>query len=314
MREMVLNHASVSIRDGRSDKVSSWLRDLSSGIAGLVNAKVVPPTLRMFRSIYEIPCVSVGSLHEGYERLRRNGYRDEYSFLMRLSARAPLLSGVAEKVADRFRSCEEITLPPPDGEPLVLCAITDWIAVGFPTAAAWESDRIRVRFLELLADGTMPEVMEEVDHLAKRAHVEPICERHRIRFRAVRDPAKLWQDRRAAFPDLLFGLDVKGHLMECATHLPTIVGKLSDLDHSAREWKAVGGPAPSWRTKVTPESASTRQKRTVMRTRQFRSQRGQQEVFEWHARFGNSGRIHLRFDAVSREVEVGYIGPKLPAK
>ena len=311
---MVLNHASVSIRDGPSDEVIAWLRDLSSGMGGLVNANVVPPTLRMFRSIYEIPCASVGSLHEGYERLKRNGFRDEYNFLISLSARAPLLSGVAEEVADRFRSCEEITLPPPDGEPLVLCAIADWIAVGFPTAAAWESDRIRVRFLELLADGTMPEVMEEVDHLAQLAHVEPICERHRIRFRAVRDPARLWQDRTSAFPDLLFGPDVKGHLMECTAHLPTIVGKLSDLDHSAREWKAVGGPTPSWRTKVTPESGPTRKNRTLMRARQFRSQRGQQETFEWHARFGSSGRIHLRFDAVTREVEVGYIGPKLPPK
>ena len=262
MREMVLNHASVSIRGGASDEVIAWLRDLSSGMGGLVNANVVPPTLRMFRSIYEIPCAQVGSLHEGYERLKRDGFRDEYRFLMRLSARAPLLSGVIEEVADRFRSCEEITLPPPDGEPLVLCAIADWIAVGFPTAAAWENDRVRVRFLELLDDGTMPEVMEEVDHLSQPTHVEPICERHWIRFRAVRDPAKLWQDRTSAFPDLHFGQDVKGHLLACAAHLPTIVGKLSDLNHSAREWKVAGGPTPSWRTKVTRESGSTRRDRT----------------------------------------------------
>ena len=51
-----------------------------------------------------------------------------------------------------------------------------------------------------------------------------------------------------------------------------------------------------------------------MRARRFRSQRGQRETFEWHARFGGSGRIHLRFDAVAREVEVGYIGPKLPTR
>lgn len=311
---MVLNHASVRIRDGSDHNVTTWLRDMSSGMGGLVDANVVSLTLRMFRPIYEIPCASGGSLHEGCLRLRRDGFRDEYNFLMGLSARAPLLSGVAEEVADRFRGCQEITMPPSDGEPLVLCAIADWIAVGFPTAAAWESDRIQVRFLELLADGTMPEVMEDIDHLAQPAHVEPICERHRTRFRAVRDPAKLWQDRAVAFPDLLFGSDVKAHLIVCAAHLPTIVGKLSDLDHSAREWKVVGGPTPLWRTKVTPESRSTRTNRTLMRSRQFRSHRGRQETFEWHARFGNSGRIHLRFDAVSREVEVGYIGPKLPTK
>ena len=31
-------------------------------------------------------------------------------------------------------------LPPEDGEPLVLCAITDWIAVGFPSDPVWDSD------------------------------------------------------------------------------------------------------------------------------------------------------------------------------
>ena len=38
---------------------------------------------------------------------------------------------------------------------------------------------------------------------------------------------------------------------------------------------------------------------------------GTRETFEWHARFGD-GRIHLRFDPQSREVEIGYIGPHLP--
>lgn len=35
-------------------------------------------------------------------------------------------------------------------------------------------------------------------------------------------------------------------------------------------------------------------------------------IFEWHARFGSGGRIHLRFDASIREVEIGYVGRHLP--
>jgi hypothetical protein len=42
------------------------------------------------------------------------------------------------------------------------------------------------------------------------------------------------------------------------------------------------------------------------------SSQGTQKLFEWHARFGSSGRIHLRFDPSSYEVEIGYIGPHLP--
>lgn len=44
----------------------------------------------------------------------------------------------------------------------------------------------------------------------------------------------------------------------------------------------------------------------------FRSARGGRGLFEWHARFGSDGRIHLRFTTPSREVETGYIGPHLP--
>ena len=46
--------------------------------------------------------------------------------------------------------------------------------------------------------------------------------------------------------------------------------------------------------------------------RMFQSHRGTREIFEWHARFGDGGRIHLRFDPPSKEVEIGYIGPHLP--
>ena len=46
-------------------------------------------------------------------------------------------------------------------------------------------------------------------------------------------------------------------------------------------------------------------------TRMFRSHDGTLRLFEWHAKFGGM-RIHLVFDADSRTVEIGYIGPHLP--
>ena len=57
---------------------------------------------------------------------------------------------------------------------------------------------------------------------------------------------------------------------------------------------------------------SSKRSKDVVAERRFRSHLGVRELFEWHARFGNSGRIHLRWDPKSREVEIGYIGNHLP--
>ena len=50
----------------------------------------------------------------------------------------------------------------------------------------------------------------------------------------------------------------------------------------------------------------------LIEERRFRSCSGNTKIFEWHALFGNSGRIHFWFDAQTKEVEIGYIGKHLP--
>ena len=252
------------------------------------------------------------SLGEAYENLRRSGYREEYRFLVSLHLKTPLLHEIGEQIKDRFLACEEKTLPPGDGDPLVLCAIDDGIAVGFPSASTWDRDRVMVRFNELLPDQTIVETSEEIDQLTCTAHADPICERHRERLLAGSDPLTLWENRQTVFPNLTFGPDVESNLKEQTGLFSTIVGKLVDLERSAREWQDVGGPAPPWKTKVSPESTLKMKKASFREARTFRSRLGTREIFEWHARFGDGGRIHLRFDPRSKEVEVGYIGPHLP--
>ena len=63
---------------------------------------------------------------------------------------------------------------------------------------------------------------------------------------------------------------------------------------------------------MTPESARVMQNPALREARCFRSGRGTMVLFEWHARFGSGARIHLRFDARTREIEIGYIGVHLP--
>ena len=311
MREMVLNHASVFAPGSNREWVTYLLVDLAGGIAELICDRVVQKSLRTAQWLQDTPCLSEYSLFDACLRLQAQGYREEYGLLMGLAAKVPLLSDVDEEVSNRFLACEERTLATPEGEPLVFCAITDGIAVGFPSAPEWDRDRVTVHFDELLPDESTEPTSEEVDQLTRALHAGPICERHRDRLRTGRNPTTLWENREAAFPNLAFGPGVQDDLKKVAHLIPTITRRLADLDASARDWLTYGGPAPAWRTKVTPESDSVMNRRALREARRFPSHHGTNELFEWHARFGG-GRIHLRFNPESREVEIGYIGPHLP--
>ena len=312
MREMILNHASLLAPDSDRHSISTWLKDVAVGMRHLVSEGVVHASLRTAKSLSDTRCLADYTYFDACLDLRRSNHREESLFLMRLAAKYPLIGDVGEEVKGRFLACQELRLEDGDGEPLVLCAIDDGIAVGFPSASTWDSDRLTVDFEELLSDETIGQASEDIDQLTRSSHACGICDRHRDRIGFSNDPATLWEKRGELFPGLIFGPGVQGNLRRCVTRLSTIAGKLLDLDRSAREWSETGGPAPSWRTMVTPESERVRNNRKLLAERRFRSHLGISELFEWHARFGNGGRIHLRWDPKSREVEIGYIGKHLP--
>ena len=301
-----MHHASVRAPD-RGTAVR-WLQDVSTGMAELVRNKVAQSSLRMPRPLQEVDCLPGYSLFDAYQDVRRDGERETYLFLMGLSAKVPLLSEVRVDVKDRFLACEAQHLPPEDGEPLVFCAITDGIAVGFPSEPAWDGDRLSVSFNELLPDGRLEACSETIDNLTRSVHARPICACHRVSVLQGQSPAGRWERRDDVFPHLTFGPDVKPP----PEFLGVVVKRLAELDESAAEWHTVGGAAPRWKSKVTPESDRLMKDKKLREARRFRSRRGTHELFEWHARVGSGMRIHLRFDADTKEVEIGYVGPHLP--
>ena len=279
----------------------------------LLEAGVVLKSLRTAHALHDTRCLPGYSLFDAYLNLRNWGFREEFRLLMGLTDKQPLLMEAEPDVRSRFLACEERMLPEGDGEPLVFCAITDGVAVGFPSSPEWDRDRVTVHFDEMLPDETIEPTSEQIDQLTRSAHATSIWDRHRARLHASSDdPAALWESRDAAFPNLSFGPGVRDNLREFAHLLPTIVRKLVALDESARDWREHGGPAPVWRTKVTPESQPVMDNPRLREARRFPSHRGTRELFEWHARFGDNGRIHLRFDPITREVGIGYIGQHLP--
>ena len=317
MREMVLNHVSLTSPDQYT--AIGWLRDVMKGIAVLKLCKVAEPTLRMWNHHAEISCIGTWSLWDALCKLRNVGGRDEYLMFVKLTTKSPLLNDLDQDIEGRFLACEARTIPPPDGDPLVLAAITNGIAVGFPSDATWERSQLVITFEELGSDGSIVEVCEVIDNLTRYAHAEPICQRQRDQLRDNRriyqNGAGLWRDRREAFPNLVFGLDVEKHLGTLNPRaLGIVVNKLASLDESAAKWRDIGGAAPPWGTKVTDESDALKKDRSLRELRRYRSSIGTKELFTWHGRFGNSGRIHLRFHPGSREVEIGYIGNHLKSR
>ena len=307
MREMVLNHASVPARD--DSNFVNWLKDLAQGMALLVDNKVSGKNLRV--------CQKGSGRHENLFHalniLRSSGAREEYIFIVSLATKTPLLYEVDERINDRFRSCETTEFPEDHGAPLVLCAITDWIAVGFPTAPLWDNDQLKISFDEILDDESIAVTTEYIDNLTRSIHAGPICDRHEGKFLAGINPVFLWNNREKAFPFLTFGPDVEKNLTEIQSReFHTVVKRLIALNKTAMIWPNKGGTIPPWRTHVTPESYSVNRSKKLRQARVFKSCDGTHKLFEWHARFGSAGRIHIRFDQKLFEIEVGYIGGHLP--
>ena len=313
MRELILNEASFpSTVEVPGETATDWLVGLSKGIAELGRMHVVATSLRTARALSQVP-LGRNSFLDVRIRDLLGPCRESALFLMRLSTKSPLLCDLGDDVENRFRGCEVRGVDPVRGEALVLCAHLDGVAVGVPSAEYWDRDHLTVRFDELLPNETIEEVVVPIDHLARAEHASAISARHAKQLREGLDFTSFWKERQNAFPHLVFGPDVEDHISGmAATMLPTVVRKLAQLDASVAEWEGGGGPRPRWQCDVTRESATVRQEERLRRARLFRSVRGGRQVFEWHARFGNSGRIHLRFTAEPREVEIGYIGSHLP--
>ena len=302
---MVLNHASLASPDLYT--ALGWLKDLVIGMRKLITECVAQSSLTTCIPEHEIRILPNCSWHEARQELRKAGERDEYLYLIKLMTKYSFPTEVKTNVKNRIRVCDAKQLPPEDGEPLVLCAINDWIAVGFPSDSVWNKDQLTVNFNKLLSDGSLQETSEAIDNLTKSTHASLIRERHQVAL-LDRDPSVVWEQRNVVFPNLVFGPDVK----RSSAFLKSALRKLAELDRAASEWGNVGGPIPPWTCDVTPESERVKNSERLLNARRFMSKCGTRELFEWHTSFGNKFRIHLRFNAKTQEVEIGYIGPHLP--
>jgi hypothetical protein len=313
MREMILNQASLAVPAAAIAIIVPLLRDLARGMATLVSAKCVSSTLRSQDHWYSIQCAQNGNLFDALNQLRATGARDDAVFLMRLTQKMPLLTDLGNDVVGRLLGCQATMVDAPYGDALVLSSHINAVAVSFPLHAKWDNSQLEVTFEELTGAGEIEDATETIDNLARSIHAPAILARDRTRALAEVTARSIWRDRLQLFPHLILGPDVEEHLQALNPGLlQTAANRLAELNASAEAWAATGGGIPPWRCRVTPESERVMNNPHLREARRFHSVSGARVIFAWHARFGSSGRVHLRFDPTSTTVEIGYIGVHLP--
>jgi hypothetical protein len=285
-------------------------------MTSLIRSGVTKSLIRMQVSLHEIALSTDASFFEcilGLRRSPRRGAREAASVWLQLSTKLPLLADLPPEITGRFECCEPAMEDVTEGDALVLCAHCSGVAVSVAVDGRWDIDELRVTFQELLPDGNIISVTEMIDNLASAEHAGGIIERHRQGALGGVTPSNFWEMKETVFPFLIFGLDVREQMRSQGGDLfPTLLRRLADLNSAAAKWKIEGGPAPQWPTHVSPESLTVMSNPMLRRARQFRDALGNRQAFEWHARFGSSRRIHLRFQADIRVIEIGYIGAHLP--
>ncbi len=238
---------------------------------------------------------------------------EETRFLLRLGMKAPLLVDLPNDVVNRFLGCEPVAEEGTHAECLVLCAHLLGVAISLPLQGRFDCDQLLINFQELTSDLEVVFSEETIDNLARATHAASIAERDRCQLVGNLTFNNIWPQRAIAFPNLIFGLDIEEQLLSLNPRLiGPVVKRLNELNDAAAEWPRIGTPAPRWRSIVSPESNSLMNNTGLRSRRVFRNSNGEPVLFEWHARFGASHRIHLLFDRATFGVEIGYIGGHLP--
>ena len=321
VRDLVLNHMSLTAPDRRS--AIEWICDLIEGISGLGKFQVVSGRLIRYSTdapvnLWYFQCDDGSRVDNVIHVLRSTGRMEVARRLQQLDNKS-LIEEQDPDIVEKFEACdadgcESVLLTPDEGAPLLLCALTNGIAVSFPSQEHWKRDVLNVRYIEdvLLEDGNFAEYSESVDNLSQSANAQAILDRHRESVRNCSGPRDLWLRRGEMFPHLTFGPDVEQQLNRVDNSLlGNVIKRLTQLDETVAEWRDGRDPSPNWRSKVTPERAEVMNQSKWRDARTFRTVAGGTEVFEWHARYGKR-RIHFVLDRSTRSMEIGYIGPKLP--
>ena len=289
-----------------SETVESWLIELSRALSILVDGDIANPTMRMGGSLTDVLVMDAVSLYDFLVNGLSGADRDSFLFLMGIAYKAPYDLDLPLELADSAASYDSSSIG------LLWSMIGGFIACSVPSSQRWLDNVAELDCDHLQDDGDIVRHTYRVDHISKIDHARAIVHKLEAARRLSVTSRDFWESRCELCPDLSFGLDVKDQLDGIdEADFPLIFTRFLELDSSAKEWKRTKTAVPPWRSHVTPESSSARKHPKVISSRTFRDETGVKSFFEWHARFGSGGRIHLVFDRSTTKITIGYCGQHL---
>lgn len=151
----------------------------------------------------------------------------------------------------------------------------------------------------------------EIDHASRVEHVEPVCERARMRAVNTLTTRNFEVTRQVAFPSLEWGQEVTDQIsIFPARYLKLAFKRLASLDDIVRNWRATGSGQPD-QGNLNFRSESKLTMDNYGNERRFRSVSGEVKTYEKHVWIDKGNRIHFIVDSNNRSIEIGYIGKHL---
>jgi hypothetical protein len=309
MRDLVFNETCVPGQFATlADAVQSAI-DLITGLIELSRHKITSGELRLHQPPDQIVLgagVSLGDV--AIALLRSPANREEGRFFARMALKVPVDYGLPNEMIDHLLRCRSEAYPESIG--LLLCALSNRIAVTLSADTVWDRDRIVVDIALESAAGESRSESREFDHVSRALHAPRIIERTRATTLHSLNPVDFWSRKGELFPHLLFGREVEKQILRCGPDVfQSAMMRLQELDFAASRWRNIGGGVPPYLSRVTGESESTMNK--YGNERVFQDSNGAHATFELHARIAEGCRIHLIEHPADKAIEVGYIGPHL---
>lgn len=234
--------------------------------------------------------------------------RDNFRFFVQFLNRSPY----SQVRSDHFDE-RELEAQLEDGTLAVglgVAAASENLAVSF-ASADWPAATIAVVIDSYEEDADeIARATRTVRHASTIAHVEE--HEDFVRSCAIGpSPSgeEIWSQRDYLFPGLRFLGRVRGDFGAIGTgsgELRQVLIRLRELSAAATSWDPSDSETPKWRSKVTTESASRRDRCD------FLDDSGTTYCYEWHARYTpGAGRIYFRLVPQEGLLEIAYVGSKL---
>jgi len=234
-------------------------------------------------------------------------------YITSLAAKSPLLKDITDtRLLDAILLSDCIC----DGQRaagLSLAWQADNLGISFNSHERWQKSLLNVKVQWLTEDDKIETSEETVRHASLQAHIAENDQWIKQRIaQKITSGAELWEYKASAFMGLSFCDALKSQFEGLEkTMIAPIVKRLMELDTYARNWNSGSFDPSRIPTKVTPESDGTL--RTYNRERTFLCPDGVMRIFSWHVRLTpGAWRIHFYPMPETRQILVGYIGPKLP--